>query len=218
MRRTLVGLVFFGLIGLLPMAGHAAAAPAPATTIDSIDPAFPQAFTERSLGDANAPVTMTEYSALTCPHCAHFHTDVLPKLKENYISKGKLRIVFKEFPFSQLGLHAAMAARCLAPEAYDDFTASLFSTQSSWSESNDGETIVRQMAGFAGLSPEKYTACTASKPLQDFILNGRVHATNDLQISSTPTFLFKGGLERIVGAQDYDQFAAAIDRQLAKAK
>src|SRR5262245_29408150 len=42
------------------------------------------------LGSKDAPITMIEYASLTCPHCAHFHNDILPKIKSNYIDTGKV--------------------------------------------------------------------------------------------------------------------------------
>jgi protein-disulfide isomerase len=222
MRLVLVLLAVMGLGGFWAISSNATPATAPSApapvvaTTPATDPAFPHAFTDRVMGNADAPVTIVEYFALTCPHCGHFHMQILPEIKTNYIDTGKVRIIFRDFPFNPLGLHAAMAARCIDPQYYFDFVHTLFSTQTSWAESDDGETIVRQMAGFAGLSPEQYAACTASKPLEEMILNGRVKATNETGVNSTPSFLFEGTLERIVGAQDYAQFAAAIDRQLAK--
>ena len=33
-----------------------------------------------SLGKTDAPNTIVEYASMTCPHCAQFHTVVLPEL------------------------------------------------------------------------------------------------------------------------------------------
>ncbi|HJT07729.1 MAG TPA: thioredoxin domain-containing protein, partial [Stellaceae bacterium] len=41
------------------------------------------------LGKADAPVTIIEYASLTCPHCAAFDRETLPKIKENWIDTGK---------------------------------------------------------------------------------------------------------------------------------
>src|SRR5688572_24593498 len=41
-------------------------------------------------GNADAPVTIVEYSSMTCPHCAAFHKEVLPELKKKYIETGKV--------------------------------------------------------------------------------------------------------------------------------
>ena len=67
---------------------------------------------EQSLGDPQAPVTIIEYASLTCPHCAQFHTEVLPQLKERYIAPGKVRLIYRDFPLDQL--HALTLRRAAA--------------------------------------------------------------------------------------------------------
>ena len=62
---------------------------------------------EKVLGEANAPVTIVEYFSLGCIHCKHFHDDVLPKLKSEYIDTGKVRLVYRDFPLEGLSLAAA---------------------------------------------------------------------------------------------------------------
>ena len=44
---------------------------------------------EQILGDPDAPVTIIEYASLTCPHCAQFHNEILPELKERYIARAR---------------------------------------------------------------------------------------------------------------------------------
>ena len=44
----------------------------------------------KSMGDENAPIKMLEFASLTCGHCARFHNDVMPAIKEKYISTGKI--------------------------------------------------------------------------------------------------------------------------------
>jgi protein-disulfide isomerase len=193
---------------------HAAEAPAQAPT-EAPAAKFAHATLERVLGKADAPVTLIEYAALTCSHCAEFHTMVLPELKKNYIDTGKVRLVFRDFPFNETGMKAAMAARCLPEARYFDFVGTLFTTQNNWLNAS-GETLLKQMAGFAGLPEADYNACVNDKALQDYLLNVRVEATNNDGVNSTPTILIEGTFERIVGAQDYKTYAEAIDRQLAK--
>lgn len=194
---------------------YATSAPAEAPLPPNVSAMISGAMTERVLGDAKAPVTIIEYSALTCSHCADFHAKVLPELKKNYIDTGKLRIVFREFPFNELGMAAAMAARCLKPESYFDFVSAVFLSQDKWMAPG-GSPLIRQMAGFAGLSDDMFKACVSNKALGDHLLQQRVDATTNLKITSTPTFLIDGTLERIVGTQDYSEYAAMIDRQLAR--
>lgn len=225
MRILMASLVVvLGLAGMAPAGATSPAAPpagaptAAAAAVAAEPPIaqFPDVFTERSLGKPDAPVTLIEYSALTCSHCAHFHKEVLPRLKADYIDTGKVRLVFREFPFSQVGIRAAMAARCLPPEKYYDFVQALFDTQKTWADAPNGDQMVQQMAGFAGLSFDQYTACVGNERILNHVLQMRVDATNNFEINSTPTILIHGVLERIVGAQPYATFAGMIDRQLTR--
>src|SRR5437899_1859638 len=98
----------------------AAAPPALAQATGSVSPADAEkalALTkdDRVLGKPDAPVTIIEYASLTCPHCAHFATDALPKLKEKWIDSGKAKLVLRDFPLDEPALRAAMVARCAPP-------------------------------------------------------------------------------------------------------
>ena len=63
------------------------------------------------LGSEKAPVTVIEYASMTCPHCAHFATATFAELQKRYIDNGKVRFIFREFPFDALA--AADHARAL---------------------------------------------------------------------------------------------------------
>ena len=62
------------------------------------DVAKPVSLPDMALGPADAPVTITEFASMTCPHCAAFNETVFPKIKSEYIDTGKIRYVFREFP------------------------------------------------------------------------------------------------------------------------
>ncbi len=81
-------------------AGHVQAQTAPAAA----DPRLQ----DMVLGKADAPVTIIEYASLTCPHCAHFHTDVLPAIKKDYIDTGKVKLIYRDFPLDQLAFAGAV--------------------------------------------------------------------------------------------------------------
>ena len=84
------------------------------------------AVAEMSIGDPNAPVTLVEYAMFTCPHCAAFSQEVLPKIKANYIDTGKVRLVFREVYFNKPSLWAAMIARCAPADRYFGIVDVLF--------------------------------------------------------------------------------------------
>ena len=54
---------------------------------------------EMTMGNPDAKVTVTEYASFTCPHCARFHENTFPQLKENYIDTGRVKYILRPFPF-----------------------------------------------------------------------------------------------------------------------
>ena len=91
-------------------------------------------YSDRILGQDDAPITLYEYSSLTCPHCAAFHTDILPKLKEDFIDTGKMRFILRDFPLDPLSLAGAMMARCTPGNRYTRHGCSLFTARkTNWS-------------------------------------------------------------------------------------
>ncbi|NNF80855.1 MAG: DsbA family protein, partial [Rhizobiales bacterium] len=87
---------------------------------------------EMALGDEKAPVTIVEYASATCPHCANFHKGTFKELDEKYIKTGKVRFVFREFPFDNPSLAAFMVARCAPKDKYFPMIDVLFQQQSKW--------------------------------------------------------------------------------------
>jgi protein-disulfide isomerase len=75
--------------------------------------AKPVSLPDIAIGSEKAPITLTEYSSMSCPHCAAFSQNVFPMLRTKYIDTGKVRFVFREFP---LDIKAA-AASILAASA-----------------------------------------------------------------------------------------------------
>ncbi len=97
--------------------------------------AFAQAtglFTEKVLGDPDAPVEIREYSSLTCPHCASWHAEELPGLKANYIDTGKAKLVFRDFPLDLRAWLASAVAHCAGEESFFPFLDMLFTEQTRW--------------------------------------------------------------------------------------
>jgi len=205
-RRYVAALGAFVLSAMVAVAGT----PADAQSVDTT-----AALSDRVLGDPKAPVTIIEYSSLTCPHCARFHTETLPKIKQTYIDTGKAKLIFRDFPFDQWALRASMLTRCAPPERYFPLLDVLFKSQAQWSTAKDPAAALTQIGKLAGVSENTIKACWADQKLADGILNIRLEAQNRDKIESTPTFILNDGAARIEGAQPFETFAAAIDK-LAK--
>jgi protein-disulfide isomerase len=158
------------------------------------------------LGAANAPITIIEYASLTCPHCAHFHTETLPKLKSEYIETGKVKYVFRDFPLDRLALNAAMIAQCAGPERYFTFLDVFFRQQGSWTSGNDPEKMLaslKRLARTGGMSEAQIDDCLKNKQVQDAILAGSVAGQNQYNVRSTPTLVING--QSHPGALPFDE-------------
>ena len=93
----------------------------PAAPAEAAKPAAVSPLPDMVIGKDDAPVTIIEYSSLSCPHCAVFHKDVYPELKTKYIDTGKVRYILREFPLNESALAGTVIARCLEPSRYFAF-------------------------------------------------------------------------------------------------
>lgn len=164
---------------------------------------------ERSIGEADAPVTIIEYSSLTCPHCASFHTEVLPELKKQYIDTGKVRLIFRDFPLNEPAVDAAVLAHCAGDARYAGFLDVLFQTQSTWSSAADSRAALKQLGKLGGLSESEMDACFTDESMQDAVLQSRLDGSNEFEIQSTPSFVINGEVH--AGNRTIDEFAEIID-------
>jgi protein-disulfide isomerase len=70
------------------------------------------------LGNADAPLTLVEFTDYQCPFCRSFHTTVFEEIKKNFVDTGKLRFVSRDLPLPmhEHATQAAGAARCAGDE------------------------------------------------------------------------------------------------------
>ena len=147
---------------------------------------------DRILGKADAPVTIVEYGSLTCPHCAHFAADILPKIEKKWIDSGKVRLVFRDFPLDQVALRAEMVARCAPPERYYPVIDMLFANQDKWVLDKDWRAALERLVQLAGIGKKEVDSCLANKAVEDQVAGSRLVAAQQLGVDSTPTFFING--------------------------
>lgn len=166
---------------------------------------------EMSKGSEDAPVTIVEYASMTCSHCATFHNNTLPKLEEKYIDTGKVRMIFREFPFDPRAEAGFMLARC-ADDKYFPMVDALFKQQSNWAPVQDARTALLNIAKLAGFTQQSFEACLTNQELLNDVRAVRQRAANDFDVTATPTFFING--KKYAGALSIEEISAIIDPML----
>ena len=169
---------------------------------------------DRILGKADAPITIIEYASLTCPHCAHFETEVLPKLKEKWIDAGKAKLVLRDFPLDEPALRAAMVARCAPPDKFYPLIDTFFAQQEQWVTSHDYRAALEKLAKLGGISDKEFKTCIGDKKLEDQVAESRLIAAQKLGVDATPTFFING--KKFDGAPTVEAFDQALSGAAAK--
>jgi protein-disulfide isomerase len=183
-------------------------APKAAGTVDMAKLLEPGKLPEEVIGKADAKVTIVEYASMTCPHCAHFHATTLPLLKTKYIDTGKVRLVFREFPFDPRAEAGFMLARC-SGDNYFPMVDVLFKQQAQWAGVENAKDALLQIAKLAGFTQEKFDACLTDQKLLEDVRSVRDRGDKDFGVDSTPTFFINGG--RYPGAMSIEEISAIID-------
>ncbi|MBB4197784.1 disulfide bond formation protein DsbA [Rhodoblastus sphagnicola] len=150
-----------------------------------------QALPDLWIGDPKAPVTIVEYASMTCSHCAAFTTETLPKLKANYIDKGKARYVLREFPLDPLAAAAAMLARC-SGDKREAVVELLFQTQRGWAFGNNPLDALTTTLKQTGMSQSAFEACLNDEAMFKKIDAMRRVAETKFGVTATPTFYING--------------------------
>lgn len=156
-----------------------------------------------SIGDQNAPVTIEEYTNFLCGACGSFAINTLPKIEENYVKTGKVKMVFYVFPPLELGRSAYCANQTGKFLEYHNY---LFEHQSEITKEQD----ILDFAKTIGLDDnfdKCYNGEEATKAAQDWLAKGQ-----EAGVTATPTFFING--EKLVGALPYEDFEKVIEQKL----
>jgi protein-disulfide isomerase len=211
---VLAGLIFF-LLGLgagYLVWGRATAAPAAqqadVTVPDKVTRYDVPVDDDPTIGPADAPITLIEFSDYQCPYCTKWDNEVYARLLTEY--GAKIRFVYRDLPLAFHGdaQSAAEAADCAGEQgAYWKFHDALFSEKYGL-----GMDAYRKYATDLGLDANALVACVEEGRYTEEVKADYAFAEG-LGVSSTPTFFING--IAVVGAQPYETFKQIIDLELA---
>lgn len=172
---------------------------------------------KNTLGKADAPLTLVEFTDYQCPFCQQFHNSAYQQIKTNFIDTGKVRYVSKDFPldFHAHAKRAAVAARCAGEQnKFWELRHILIVN----ADQLDGEKIYNH-AKTANVDVPKLRACVDSNKYAKDVEKDMAEGMS-AGVNGTPTFVL-GRVEkdklvgvRLVGAMPYNQFEAKINEFL----
>ena len=168
------------------------------------------------IGDRNAPVTIIEYASLSCSHCADFHINTLPELKKEFVDTGKVKIVFRDFPFNYPALLGSMLLRCVPKDIRYQYSNALYQLQSKWVVRENAKTTqeLYKIMQSGGMTKEEFNQCIEDVDLENEILQGVIEAQKEYNIKSTPSFIVNGIL--LEGNKPIKDFRQIIDKILSE--
>ncbi len=172
---------------------------------------------EPFIGNPNAPVVMAYWSDYQCPFCKRFDTNTITPVISDYVNKGKVKIVFKDFQFlgpdSQTAGVIARAVWDVAPNKYYIFHKAMYEKQdgenSGWGKKEDILTLVKKL-GIDSVKVKKLATVNEAKYLK--IINNNKIEGSKFGINGTPGTII--GKNLVVGAQPYATVKQLIDIEL----
>jgi protein-disulfide isomerase len=170
-------------------------------------------------------VVIVSFDDLQCPFCSKMHHQLFPDAMLRY--PGKLRIVYKDFPLTEIhpwAMHAAVDANCLAAQSgpgywnFVDFVHA-HDAEIPGPERKPGvaETNLDKAATDEGtrqkVNLDLLKACLTKQDTT--AIQASIDAGRQLHVDSTPTLFING--EKLDGAQPEEELWKVIDRAMAAA-
>ena len=170
-----------------------------------------------SLGDPQAPVVLVEYSDLRCPFCGIYARDTLPVLVNEYVTTGKLRVEWRDFPvFGQESIDAAVADRAAGEQGkFWQFNAATYAHAPERAHLELTKAILLQLARDIGVPDMARFESDLTSPVLLARVNVDAKEAYSIGATGTPQFLVNG--TAISGAQPVDVFRQVIDNALVQA-
>ena len=143
-----------------------------------------------TVGNKNAKITIIAFESLTCSHCASFHKNVYPQLKEEFIDTGLAKIEFRHFPLDMAAFNASKISQC-KNDGSSNILQSLYNNQQMWVKGSTVEEANKNLQKY--LTNEgfriDFESCVNNKQIEDFILNDRIEGAKTFKVDSTPTII-----------------------------
>ena len=144
------------------------------------------------LGNDQAKVKIKIFSSLTCPYCASFHKNVVPKIEKEYVNNGIVQLIFMDFPLDHAALNASKLINCVSTDKQIKLLDIIYEKQNEWASASDIDEInnnLEKMFKKLGINISNFDKCLNNEDIENKILNGRIEAQKKYSINATPTII-----------------------------
>ena len=165
------------------------------------------------LGKKDAPVKIKIFSSLTCPHCANFHIEVVPKIEKKYVKSGKVQLIFIDFPLDRVAFNASKLLHCLDTKKQLAFLDNIYKSQNQWTAGSNLDEIndnLKKIVSDLGISSFQFDKCLNDDVIGDKILDGRIDAQKKYSINSTPTIIINE--KKLEGSTSFKNIEKNIEK------
>ena len=171
----------------------------------------------RIQGSASATVWLVVISDFQCPFCKRWHDETAPRIIQNYVRTGKVRMAYLNFPINthRNAFAAHELAMCAAEQdRFWPVADALFARQDLWKGRTDAAAYFDSLARTMPLDHARLRACVSRGDVRALI-EADYQRSVRAGAGSTPTFFV--GSQVLIGAQPYEAFARLLDAALAGA-
>ena len=165
------------------------------------------------IGSDNSKVEIIIYSSLTCPHCAKFHNDVLPKIKKEFVETGDAKIILTDFPLDLASLNASKIIHCAKDNSKIKLLDTIYEKQKIWTNGNNIEAInenLKKIVSDLKINNFNFDECLNDKVSEKLILEGRIKAQEKYKVDSTPQIIINK--KKYDGPTDFTNIAKKIKK------
>ena len=165
------------------------------------------------VGNIDAKISIIAFESMTCSHCADFHKNVFPKLKEEYLDTGLAKIEFRHFPLDLAALNASKVSQC-KNDGNSDILESLYANQQKWVKGSSIQEANKNLQKF--LKSEGFIIdfdnCINNQEIEDFVLNDRIDGAKNFKVNATPTIIINK--EKFEETLNYKNLKKALEKMI----
>ena len=158
-------------------------------------------------------VTLEEFGDFQCSHCAQFAVGVGKRIKEEFVNTGKIRFVFRHFPFlGTESFRAAEATECAADQnRFWEYHDMVFGNWEGVNQGHFSDDNLKLFASSLQLDRGAFDSCFDSGKYRGKV-ESDLRLGERMGVEGTPTLFLNG---QKVNVASYDELAQLIESEIA---